>query len=167
MTSFEQLYAPSQVKSWGLQASDSLNDQGQARGLVLRWSRLQADFQKLGPDPSDKIWYVVCDVLILDDDLTVEETLWIYARRIELESQRTLTLDGASATATIVAQEIVADGVAASLPIMFLVGDGDPTLNSLIPLSDSPATVFSLAAPATVTTEAWNSASDIASRVRR
>jgi hypothetical protein len=162
MTSFEQLYAPSQVKQWGLQASDSLNDQGQARGLVLRWSTLQADFQKLGPDPSTKIWYVVCDVLILDDDPTVEDTLWIYARRIELDGERTLTIDGASATATIVAQEIVAAGVAASLPIMFLVGDGDPTFNSLTPLSESPATLFSLAAPATVTTEAWNATSAIA-----
>src|SRR5688572_5214221 len=92
MTSFEKLYAPSQVKRWGLQASDALNDQGQARGLVVRWSRLQADFQKLGPDPSDKIWYVVCDVLILDDDPIVEDTLWIYARRIELEGERALTL---------------------------------------------------------------------------
>jgi len=163
MISFEQLYAPSQVKSWGLQASDSLNDQGQARGLALRWSRLQADFQKLGPDPSTRIWYVVCDVLILDDDLTVEDTLWIYARRIELEGERTLTLDGASATVTIVTQEVVKAGAAASLPIMFLIGDGDPTVNNLAPLSDSPATAFSLAAPATVTTEAWNATSAIAS----
>lgn len=164
-TQFESLYTESQVNRWGLLASSSLDNQGLARGLVLRWSKLQAGFQKLHPKPTIKICYVVCDVLILDDNPTVEDTLWIFARRIELEGEHTLTIEGASATVTIVAQEIVGSGAVTGLPLMFVVGDADPILKNLPPLPESsPATIFSLSARSKVTVELWNAQSVIAQK---
>ena len=72
----------------------------------MRWSKLQHDFQALGPDPADKIWLVCCDVLIIDEDPTIDGELTIFARQIEVEGHRTLNITSEAGDTTFVTQGI-------------------------------------------------------------
>jgi hypothetical protein len=165
--SWKDIYSNTNIKSWGLPASSSLTNQGYARGLVLTWSEMQEEFRKLNPAPapSDAIWYVVCDVLILDDNPIINDQLYIFARRIEIKSDTAFLISPTKTSATIVAQEIMKENQPASLQVSFMPkneADNPVTLNMDV-LENRPATIFTINTPGTLTTEVWSASKSIIS----
>lgn len=163
--SWKDIYSNTNIKSWGLPASSSLTNQGYARGLVLTWSEMQEQFRKLDPAPGpyDAIWYIVCDVLILDDNPIINDQLYIFARRIEIKSETAFLIPPTTTNATIVAQEIMKDNQPASLQVSFISkneADNPVTFNMDV-LENSAATIFTINTPGTLTTEVWSASKSI------
>lgn len=164
---WKTIYSDRNIKRWGLPASGSLNNQGYARGLVLTWTEMQKNFRKLDPPPdsSDNIWYVVCDVLILDDNPIIDDELYLFARRIEIQSDLAFLISNTATSVTIVTQEIVRHNKPASLQASFMPFNDvdDPQNVKLTPLTNKPATIFTLTNPANLETAEWEPSPSIVS----
>lgn len=165
--SWKTVYSNKNVVKWGLPASASLNNQGYARGLVLTWTEMEKNFRALDPppDPSDQIWYVVCDVLILDDNPIINDQLYIFARRIEIQADISFLIPSKTTSATIVTQEIIKNNEPASLQAAFMPADeaDAPTNVTLTPYANRAATIFTLNTPSTLETAVWTSSKSIIS----
>ena len=164
--SWKDIYSDKNIKKWGIPTSASMNNQGYARGLILTWTEMQKNFRKLDPppDPSDNIWYVVCDVLILDDNPILPEQLYLFARRIEIKSDIVfLVPPSGSTSATIVTQEIIKNNKPASLTASFQQANeaDDPINVTLTPYGNRAATIFTLNTPSTVKPVVWTPSKSI------
>ncbi len=165
--SWKTIYSDKNIRKWGLPASASLNNQGYARGLVLTWTEMEKNFRELDPppDPSDNIWYVVCDVLILDDNPIIKDQLYIFARRIEIQSDIAFLIPSTTTSATIVTQEIIKNNKPASLQASFMPANeaDDPTNVTLKTYANRAATIFTLNTPSSLETAVWTPSQSIVS----
>lgn len=165
--SWKTIYSDTNIKKWGLPASASLDNQGIVRGLVLTWTEMEQNFRKLNPapDPSDNIWYVVCDVLILDDNPRINDQLYIFARRIEIQTDIAFLISSSATSATIVTQEIIKNNKPATLQASFMSANeaDEPKNVTLKPYADRAATIFTLKTPSTLETNVWTPSRSIVS----
>lgn len=166
-TSWETIFSDQQLIGWGLPSFSSITNQGYARGVVLKWTEIQQQFRGLTPPPnaSDNIWYIVCDVLILDDNPIINDELYIFARRIEIKADISFIIPPKQTSATIVTQEIVKDNIPSSIEVSFIPKDNstNPINVTLTPLKNKAATIFNIDTPNSVKTNEWKPSSEIIS----
>lgn len=112
---FDTLYDAQTLSKWGLPSPVAdAPAEGEFRRPLLRWKDMSDPAKGKAPP----IRVVCCDVLRLDDIAAIDRATFIFARRIELSGRGALAIDrvGRPDMAVVVAtQEIVRDGVAASL----------------------------------------------------
>ena len=155
----EKLYTPATIHGWGLLADSALNENGEARGLALRWSKLQRDFQGLAPDPEDQVWHVCCDVFILDADYVVPNDLVLVAREVRIEGAARLVLAEGVDDARVITSALSRDGKPASLDVVYGTAEAVPVA---LPQSDAVARVLSLDANGRLAPSAWEPGTDTA-----
>jgi len=156
--SWKKIYSSKNIKNWNLPASTSIS-QGYVRGLILTWSEMEREFNS-----SDDIWYVVCDVLILDDNPIIDDSLYIFARRIEIKNNIAFLISDIAASVTIVTQEIIKDNFPAALEVSFISDNQNesPVNIKLTTLPNEHATIFASNFSKKINTFAWTRSESVA-----
>jgi len=108
MAGFAELYAPRALQAWGLPLPSADDPAGGVfRAPLLNWSALP----RKSPDGDDApLWLLCCDVLSLDQDVVLDRTTLVFARRIEVKGTAGLILkriDGSGHDLVLFAQEVV------------------------------------------------------------
>lgn len=158
---WNSLYDIKNLTNWGIPTPNALNNQGQARGLLFKWSELEKEFRGLNPapDPSDDLFYVVCDVLQIDQPIILRDTLYIFARRIELSGNGAVDAQADFSNLTIITQEIVKNNKNISLPVKTSSGK---TLE-LTPYGNRAATIITCTPPTKLSIDVWSGSQPIVS----
>jgi hypothetical protein len=158
MSDMEALFSEKAIQHWGLRGSVSLEASGEARGLVLRWSTLADQYSAQLPDEDDSLWFIVCDTLIIDSDISVEFEMVLFARQIQVEGVREIHIGSDAEAVTIVFQKIIAGSsnnilTATGPGLMKTVALSGPQMH----VANGSAIVCKLTSAGQQTREIWNS----------
>src|SRR5215813_8830084 len=90
-TDWANFYSAQQIRNWQLpMASEPLDwDRGIFRDLYISWASLK----KSAPGSDPTMWFLFCDVLDLGEDMVLNPSTAIFARRIEVGANSSLILN--------------------------------------------------------------------------
>lgn len=149
-------YSARQLAAWGVTAFERLDDPaGMVRGMTLRWSDVLHARAALSGPGVNPVFMIACDVLILDDDPVIDGTLHLFARHIEMEGVRQVSLPSAGDEATIVFQSLGGGAAGDGLTAGFFADPAAPTFATLTPQEGHPLTAYTLRGRGGATRQPW------------
>ena len=161
MPDLETFFSKSNLNGWGLREFAALTIDGEARGVVLRWSELMASFQAMGPDSKDSVWRIYCDVLILDADITLTDELEIFARQIVIDEHRDIEFVGAATRLRFIVKQVSGPSVGATLATHFETAESVDVFENVGSDPFSPIMVVTITNDGSRHIEPWNAGSEI------
>jgi hypothetical protein len=128
-----------------------MNTAGQAYGLSVTWSDLEAEYKKLQTESGYSLFCVMCDILHLNTNIMVQEGLFNFARQIVVGANAQISITNAGSSVTLAFDDIVDDsGVPQTLPIASVVDPHSLTLKSAAAVEGTVVTLATFTAPSTL-----------------
>ncbi len=126
---WDDLYSDHQIRKWGLPHASARTRDGEVRQLLIQWQKLQAQWTRQEP-----VWFMACDVLVLDQDMELNHMMRIFARRVEVAHGAALNINGRNPRldTILVTREIVAMG--SQTPCTLTLNVFDETLDTATPI---------------------------------